>query len=145
MYKDTSRFDNMYNQMGNVMYVNHWFGAKILKPESIKTTLAPAKVKKNNIGFNRRGKPMFWLPCLQLEDRRSERLRMDYKIDCCIVMKGKRHPEIYPQEVIELEIIARKDPKKDWRIEIISAFESLTYQRQGLNKWLLIEIGKGYA
>lgn len=128
------------------MYVNGWFGAKIFKSPTLRIATGPAKLKQNNKGFDRKsGKPLFWLPCIQLEYKPLERLRMDCNIDCCLVMRDSSFPEIYPKQAIELERIARKNPKKDWRIEIISAFESLTYQRQGLNKWLLIEVGKGYA
>lgn len=144
IYKETKTLENAYKKFGNVQYVDEWFGAECWKDEDgfMRPVDYSGNVKKIN---SIRKKPMWYRAILQLDFRPAERLNMNERLDTALIQKGKRWPNIYPETAIELERIARKSPKNDWRVELISAFESLIYQRQGIKKWVLIEIGKGYA
>ncbi len=143
---ETSKLENAYIKFGDVMYVEHWFNAKAFRPPDVRIQEKSARIIDKKKAVNKKtGKPLWWIPAMQLECRRYERLDMNEKIDACIVHYGLRYPNIFPKTAMELERIARKKPNKDWRVEIIEAFEDRTYQRQGRNKWLLINTGKGYA
>lgn len=45
----------------------------------------------------------------------------------------------------EFEEMARKDPNHDWRMTLMSALHGEVYQRQGDEKWVLIESNQGFA
>jgi hypothetical protein len=138
MIWDTSSLDNAYHKFGNVAKVDHWFKAKCFTLE-MRVATGPGKSIKIN------GKPDWWQPPFRVDGFKLPHLLMSAKLDACLIMRNKSYPNINPSIALELEKIARKKPKHDWRVELISAFESLTYQRQGRNKWVLIEVGKGYA
>lgn len=138
MIWDTPSLSAAYDKFGNVVKVEHWFKAECFMP-GIRIATGPGKSIKIN------GKPDWWLPPFRVDGFKLPHLRMNTKLDACLVMRNKSYPDIFPSSAIELEKIARKKPKHNWRVELISAFESLTYQRQGRNKWVLIETGKGYA
>lgn len=138
---DTPKLENAYRKFGNVAYVESWFKAECFAPPIMRNADGIGKV----VGVTKiTGKPLWYLPVVQLEYRPAERLRMNQKLDFALIYCNKL-TKISAATALELEKIARKKPKKDWRVELISAFESLTYQRQGRKKWLLVEIGKGYA
>lgn len=44
-----------------------------------------------------------------------------------------------------IELIAKKEPNSDWRAHLDLPMRSATYQRQGDNKWILVERGEGFA
>jgi len=140
-YRETEHLENAYRRFGNIAYVDHWFGADCFKPPVMRNADGRGKLKKVKVA----GRPFWMEPAIQLEVRRYERLSMKKRLDAFLITIDGLYPDIFPKDTRTLEKIARKEPGKDWRIEIIDAFESLTYQRQGTNKWLLIEMGKGYA
>lgn len=135
--KDTERLKNAYREFGNVMHVEHWYKAPGLI--GIMRPIVDSKTKEFN------SKPKHFQRVIQLELRPAERLNMNQSLNFALIYCNKWTDKISASTASELEKIARKKPKKDWRVELIDAFESLTYQRQGRNKWVLIEIGKGYA
>lgn len=134
---DTTRLENAYKRFGNTMYVDHWH-----KAPSLIGTIRPI-VPNRIIDIN--SKPKFWKRAIQLSHKKFERLSMNKKLDTALVSRNGRYLKFYPTTAKELEKFARRKNFHDWQIEIIEAFESLIYQRQGTNKWLLIECGKGYA
>jgi hypothetical protein len=140
--KDTSRLENAYAKFGNVAYVEGWFQADCFKADTIRVAVKSGSIVEVT---KKTGKPLWYLPVLQLEYRPLERLKMSACLDFSLIYCGKSFPKISPRTARDLELIARKRSQKDWRVELISAFESLTYQRQGRNKWVLVEVGKGYA
>ena len=140
--KDTSRLENAYAKFGNVAHVEGWFRADCFKANFIRIAEKAGSIIDVT---QKKGKPLWYLPVIQLEYRPAERLKMNALLDFSLIYCGKSYPKISPQTAMYLERIARKKPKRDWRVELISAFKSLTYQRQGRNKWVLVEIGKGYA
>lgn len=50
----------------------------------------------------------------------------------------------YPT-LMKFENMARKDPDHDWRAECFLPLRGATYQRQGVNSWVLIESNQGFA
>ena len=50
----------------------------------------------------------------------------------------------YPT-LMKFELMARKHPGWDWRAELDLPLRSAVYQRQGKNKWVLVESGQGFA
>lgn len=135
--KDTAGLKNAYRQFGNVAYVDHWF-----KAPGLIGVMRPVVTNKQK---DLSGKPKHWQRVIQLEYRPLERLNMNFKFDAALLMRNGRHINFDAKTAIELEKFARKKKQHDWRIEIIEAFQTLVYQRQGTKKWVLIEIGKGYA
>ena len=47
--------------------------------------------------------------------------------------------------VLKAENRARKNPDADWRIVMDGPLHGETYQRQGRNRWVLIEKNQGFA
>ena len=47
--------------------------------------------------------------------------------------------------VNECELVAAKDPDRDWRIVIHGPLYGETYQRHGKDKWVCIESNRGFA
>ena len=47
--------------------------------------------------------------------------------------------------LLYIEKKARLDPNRDWRAVLDLALRSAVYQRQGYNKWVLVEKGQGFA
>ena len=43
------------------------------------------------------------------------------------------------------EFCARKEPDRDWRIYLHGPMHGETYQRQGENRWVLVESNEGFA
>lgn len=138
---DTPKLENAYRKFSNVAHVEGWFKAKCFAPVMRNADAAGTVVSVTKLT----GKPLWYLPVVQLSYRPMERLKMSESLDFAIIYCGKSYPKISPSKAMDLELIARKKPKKDWRVELISAFESLIYQRQGRNKWVLVEVGMGYA
>lgn len=138
---ETPRLENAYRKFANTMHVEHWFKAECFAPPMVRNSDGIGHV----VEVTRGRQPIWYLPIIQLEYRPMERLKMSDRLDFSLIYCGKSYPKIEPHTVMDLERIARKKPKRDWRVELISAFESLTYQRQGRNKWVLVEIGKGFA
>lgn len=139
MIFNTPSFKNSYDRYGNVAYVKGWYRAECFVSPAMRIAQEPGR----EIKF--RNKPDWFLPAIQLDFRKAERLNMNESLEYCLIMKGKFYPKIFPATALDLEKIARKSIKRDWRVEIIGVFESLTYQRQGWKKWILVEIGKGAA
>lgn len=50
----------------------------------------------------------------------------------------------YPT-LMKFENMARKDPDQDWRAECYLPLRDATYQRQGVNEWVLVSSGQGFA
>jgi len=140
--QDTHRIENAYRSFGNVKYVDHWFKAECFAPPIMRNADEAGRVIEVT---KVTGKPLWYLPVVQLEFRPAERLSMNRLLDFALIHCNKWTDKILASTALELEKIARKKPKKAWRVELVSAFESLIYQRQGRNKWVLIDIGKGYA
>lgn len=140
--RDTPRLENAYRSFGNVMHVENWFKAECFAPPVMRNADAAGKVIEVT---KITGKPLWYLPVVQLEYRPAERLSMNTKLDTALIYCNKWTDKISADTITDLKKMARKKNKKDWRVELIGAFESLTYQRQGRNKWVLIEIAKGYA
>lgn len=149
--KETASFTNSYKKFGNAMYVDHWHNAirdaynEVNGTGPLKNSDSLGKTIKLSDRRTKKGKPMYWLPAIQLEFRKLERLSINCTSDFFLFSVNGRFPKEDFTTVKQCERFARKRINKDYRIEIIEAYESLTYQRQGTNKWLLIEIGKGYA
>jgi hypothetical protein len=145
--RNTGKIKNAYKPFGNTMHVDHWFDAECFKPPMIRIAEGQSRIIEIDSRVTKSGKPTWFLPVLQREYRPIERLAMSEKIDSALITaKRTRLPKNYsPRVALEVEKLARKKPNRDWRIEIIEAFISLVYQRQGRNKWVLIEVGKGYA
>ncbi len=47
--------------------------------------------------------------------------------------------------LMKFELLARKNPKSDWRYELDLPLRNAEYQRQGKNNWVLIKTGQGFA
>ena len=47
--------------------------------------------------------------------------------------------------VRQAENRARKDPRRDWRIVLHGPMHGETYQRQGRDRWVLVEKNEGFA
>lgn len=139
---ETPRLEKAYRRFGNVAFVDHWFKAECFAPPVMRNADTAGKVFEVT---KLTGKPLWYLPVIQLEYRAAERLRMDQSLEFALIMCGRKYVMQEVKTARDLELIARRKPKKDWRVELISAFESLTYQRQGRNKWVLVKIGKGFA
>jgi hypothetical protein len=147
IYKDTNSLENVYTLFGNVAYVEHWFGRMqsagynynpLRKCDEAATRLRHIKSLK--------GQPAWFRRAHKLEYKPFNRLDLNKKFeDSCLITCGKTYSPINFTSYRQIEMAARKNKKKDWQIEIIHAFESFVYQRQGRNKWVLIEIGKGFA
>lgn len=137
--KDTPSLYNAYKRFGNTMYLNRWFNNHAL------IGIMRPVVDNKTINISR--KPKHWKNAVQLEYRPAERLKMGKRFaDMAIVSRNGRYLKNFdPKSPIELEKFARKKIKHDWQVEIIGAWETLIYQRQGWKKWLLIAIGNGYA
>ena len=52
----------------------------------------------------------------------------------------KRYPRLR-----RFELMAREDPDHDWRYEHFAPLTNFTVQRQGKNKWIIIDSGIGFA
>jgi hypothetical protein len=139
--KGTSKLENAYAKFGNVAHVEGWFQADCFKADTIRVAEKVRPIRDVTHGRQ----PLWYLPVIQLEYRPAERLKMSAPLDFSLIYCGRSFPKISPRIAMDLERIARKKPRKDWRVELISAFESLTYQRQGRNRWFLVEVSKGYA
>lgn len=138
---ETPRLENAYTKFGRTMHVEHWFKAACFAPPIMRNADEVGCI----IEVTKGRQPLWYLPIIQLEYRPAERLKMDAMLDFSLIYYGKSYPKISPRTAADLELIARKKPKRDWRVELISAFESLTYQRQGRSKWVLVKMGKGFA
>jgi hypothetical protein len=137
---DTPSLNSAYSLFGNVADVKGWF-----KAECFKAPMRPVPPKVPKVVKTKLLKPIFWEPCIKLEYRPLERLDLSKTPDLFLLTIDGEYPKDQSQPLSIIEKMARKKPSKDWRIELIETFRSYTYQRQGRNKWLLIEIGKGYA
>lgn len=137
---DTPSIENAYSLFGNVADVKGWFKATCFQaPMRAVPPKAPRVIRA------KAAKPIFGEACIKLEYRPLERLDMGSQPDLFLLTINDKFPKEYPNNLSTIEKMARKEPHKDWRIELIETFSSYTYQRQGRNKWLLIEIGKGWA
>jgi hypothetical protein len=47
--------------------------------------------------------------------------------------------------VAEAESMAAADPEQDWRIRIWGPLSGATWQRQGVERWVLVEKNQGFA
>jgi hypothetical protein len=47
--------------------------------------------------------------------------------------------------VKHFEMLARKSPKSDWRIQKYGPMHGETFQRQGKNNWVCVESNQGFA
>jgi len=55
-------------------------------------------------------------------------------------------PEFHDTRTLrEFEQIAQSDPDNDWRLLLEAPLRSREYQRQGFEKWVLIDSGMGFA
>lgn len=45
----------------------------------------------------------------------------------------------------EFEVMAKADPKHDWRVILDAPLSYREYQRQGDDRWVLIKTGQGFA
>lgn len=67
------------------------------------------------------------------------------------VTRGKRvvFSEKYDDKeyhtLAEFEAMAEKDPEHDWRVLLHAPLRSSEYQRQGKDRWVLINSGPGFA
>jgi hypothetical protein len=43
------------------------------------------------------------------------------------------------------ENVARKDPDHDWQVQVDGPLSDVTYQRHGLNEWVAVAKGMGFA
>lgn len=141
--KDTSKLENAYSKFGNIAHVKHWYKADCFTAPMLKNADNKGVLKK----FGPPVKPFFWLPVVKVPFRPMERLDMGkgFNYPYGFALCNGKPIEAPCKTVMDVERIARKMIKKDWQIWFISAFQDLTYQRQGRNKWVLVEIGKGYA
>ena len=147
---DIPGLKNAYFLRGNIADVRHWHGAECFKPAPIRKINPPAKqVNMNRRKHRKTGRCLWYRPVIQCEYRKAERIDMAINFEkegiFTLVSKNGRYIKNDPATMKELEHIARKQKENNWTIEIIGAFEELVYQRQGMNKWLLVGIGKGYA
>jgi hypothetical protein len=46
---------------------------------------------------------------------------------------------------MHFENVARKDADHDWRVRVDGPLSDVTYQRHGLNEWVAVEKGMGFA
>lgn len=152
MFKGTERLDDLYNKHGDVMHVEHWYG-NIGKVYAELEGYEYNIIRKVNsvakeIHINKLWKrPNWYLPALRILKRKYHRLSMEENITSALITcSNHRFPNnFHPQTVHDVELYAREYSNRDWRIELIEAFESALYQRQGRNKWVLVELGKGFA
>ena len=134
---DTEHLENAYRPFGNIAFVDHWY-----KAPSLIGTMRPVVDNKTMVICR---KPKHFQRVLQLEYRPAERLRMNEVLDFALIMRNGRYITTGVKTAYDLELVARKKKKYDWRVEIITAFTTYIYQRQGRKKWLLIEMCRGYA
>lgn len=134
---DTDRLENAYRPFGNVAFVDHWY-----KAPSLIGSMRPV-VENRTLDLCQ--KPKHFQRVLQMEYRPAERLRMNELLDFALVMRNGKYISTAVKTAYDLELAARKKKKHDWRVEIITAFTTYIYQRQGKKKWVLIEMGRGYA
>jgi hypothetical protein len=52
-------------------------------------------------------------------------------------------PDCWTMRRAEAE--ANKDPDYDWRIVLVGPLSNVTYQRQGVYRWILVEVGRGFC
>ena len=70
---------------------------------------------------------------------------------CAMVTCGRkvifqeRHNDDDFHTLAEFEEMARKDPNHSWEVLLDAPLRSRKYQRQGKDKWVLIESGEGFA
>jgi hypothetical protein len=145
--KETEHLTNAYYKFGDLLFIEHWWKARDFRPGLLPSSTRAAKVVNLCRSTSKRtGKPLWWCPVYQLDYRPAERLSMNLRLETTLITKNGCFPkDVHPSTPHELETICRRYPKNDWRIELMGAFESLIYQRQGRNKWFLISVGKGYA
>lgn len=147
---DTSRLNSAYYVRGNLVDIRHWYLADLFRPPKIRVADLPGRViKPYRYRSSKTGKPLWYIPALKCEYRKAERLNMQTNFDraglSVLVTKNGSYIKNCPGTVKELERMCRKKPACDYRIDLVGAFENLVYQRQGMNKWVLISAGKGYA
>ena len=61
-----------------------------------------------------------------------------------VIFREKPDDETY-HTLQEFEDMAKKDPNHSWTVTLFSPLRGRTYQRQGDNKWVLIESNQGFA
>ena len=47
--------------------------------------------------------------------------------------------------LMTFENMARKDPDHDWRVIMDGPLHGETYQRHGINEWVMVESNRGFA
>jgi hypothetical protein len=47
--------------------------------------------------------------------------------------------------LVAVELTAREYPESDWRVHLSGPLHGEVYQRQGKNKWVLVESNRGFA
>jgi len=87
----------------------------------------------------------------------ASRLKMNTRIiagfGIAKILRGKKviyyeKPNIEWKEaptLMKFELMARKNPKSDWRYILDLPLRAAEYQRQGKNNWILIKSGMGFA
>jgi hypothetical protein len=50
-----------------------------------------------------------------------------------------------PKTIGDMEAIAAADPENDWRVCFFGPLHGETYQRHGVNTWVMIESNMGFA
>jgi hypothetical protein len=53
--------------------------------------------------------------------------------------------ESAPMTVAEAELLARRDPDRDWRIHLVALLEDRHYRREGTGRWVIYERGYGMS
>lgn len=150
IYHDTKSLENAYQKFGDVMYVSHWFREMQEVPwynyNPLRKIGAP-KFKLRHIQWIY-GRPTWYRRTVNVlrKDKRldlSTKKPSDFMATIMVTVNGRFIVE--KSSYKEIERYCVRHASKDCRIEIISAFEALTYQRQGRKKWMLIKVGKGFA
>lgn len=140
--KGTETLDNAYKKFGDIAYVDHWY-KKMPGEIYNKNPLRRSEEKKPKVLpiFKR---PLWYRRAVKTINRKDRYLNIFEKQEHFLVTRNEAFGKYsYLRTTHEVELRARKNKDNDWRIEIMDFSENLIYQRQGKNKWLLIEIAKG--
>jgi hypothetical protein len=63
----------------------------------------------------------------------------------CYDGEAELRADIAPKTVADIEKWAKESPDRDWRIVLNGPLHGETYQRQGVNKWVMVESNDGFA